>query len=64
MSPPSSYLERADDCERRAETAGAVAGPALLEAAKNWRSLDATAAHIARMSEELRKGGLDKRPRG
>ncbi len=60
MSPPSSYLERAADCERRAPTAGSVAGPALLEAAKNWRSLEATACQIARLTEDLRKGALGK----
>lgn len=64
MSQPSSYRERADDCERRAPTAGAVAGPALLEVAKNWRSLEATAAQIARLSEDLRCGALRKSGRG
>ncbi len=60
MSAPSSYLERAEDCERRAATAGSVAGPALMEVAKHWRHIEATAAQIARLSEDLRKGARRK----
>ena len=64
MSGRLSYLERAEDCERRAATAGSVAGPALLEVAKNWRHLDVTASQIARLSEDLRQGALRKGARG